>query len=144
VLLSAPLLLYRLGLGWVLGQRFLRITHKGRKTGRRHRTVVEVIKADPEAGVYYVASGWGATSQWFRNVTADPRVHITVGRRKFKAEAERLSIEDAERILREYRQRHSIAAKGLGRIFGTDDPHEIAQVVPVVAFRRVRSGKQNQ
>ena len=120
------------------------LTHRGRKTGRRHQAVIEVIKSDREAGVYYVASGWGEVSQWFRNTLADPRVRVTVGRRMLKAEADRLSVEDAERVLRDYRQKHSLAAKGLGRIFGTDDPHALAQAVPVVAFRRVRSGKQNR
>jgi len=139
ILLRAPILPYHIGLGWLLGQRFLMLTHTGRKTGTRRRTVVEVIHREPGAGVYYVASGWGETSQWFRNVLANPRVGITVGRRSFAARAERLSAERAEDVLREYKQRHRTAARALGRIFGSQDPHELAQAVPVLAFRRVKA-----
>lgn len=42
-LLHAPVWLYRARLGFLLGQRFLLITHVGRSSGRRYQTVVEVV-----------------------------------------------------------------------------------------------------
>ena len=56
-LLRAPIALYRLGLGGLLGQRFLCLTHAGRVSGRLRTTVIEVLSRDKEQGVYYVVSG---------------------------------------------------------------------------------------
>jgi hypothetical protein len=50
-LLRLPILLYRLHLGWLLGHRFLLLTHVGRKSGLQRRTVLEVVRillANPE------------------------------------------------------------------------------------------------
>ena len=38
-----PSRLYDWRLGWLLGHRFLRLTHVGRRSGRRYRTVLEVV-----------------------------------------------------------------------------------------------------
>jgi hypothetical protein len=43
LMLRLPIWLYRLRLGWLLGNRFLLLTHVGRKTGLPHQTVVEVV-----------------------------------------------------------------------------------------------------
>lgn len=37
-----PIWLYRLNLGWILGERFLLLTHTGRKSGLVRQTVIEV------------------------------------------------------------------------------------------------------
>lgn len=58
-LLKAPALLYDVGLGWVCGRRFLLLTHRGRRTGRIHRTVLEVVSYDAERGEATVVSAWG-------------------------------------------------------------------------------------
>jgi hypothetical protein len=42
-----PLLLYRQGWGWFLGDTFLLLTHAGRKTGKRYFTVAMVLIYDP-------------------------------------------------------------------------------------------------
>jgi hypothetical protein len=46
-LLRLPRLLYRVGLGWLLGHRLAEITHRGRTSGRIHHTVVEVLRFEP-------------------------------------------------------------------------------------------------
>lgn len=43
-LLRRPVHLYQLGLGWILASRFAEITHRGRKTRRIYRSVVEVVR----------------------------------------------------------------------------------------------------
>ncbi len=45
-LLKLPIGLYRVHLGSLLGDRFLMLTHIGRKTGRSHHTVIEVVLHD--------------------------------------------------------------------------------------------------
>lgn len=45
---KAPLVLYRLWLGWLLGERFVLLTHIGRRTGRT-RTLAGPRAPDPPA-----------------------------------------------------------------------------------------------
>jgi deazaflavin-dependent oxidoreductase (nitroreductase family) len=130
-----PVWLYRLRLGWMLGQRFLLLTHTGRKTGKARQTVLEVVHREPETSTYFVTSGWGETSHWYRNVLANPDVGVTVGRHTFKGKAERLPPEEAEAVLTEYAKRHRRSAETLWRAFGSQDPHQLAQVLPVLAVR---------
>ncbi len=47
-----PIVLYKIGLGPLLGERFLKLTHTGRKSGLERETVLEVVKHNREAGVY--------------------------------------------------------------------------------------------
>lgn len=78
----APIHLYRVGLGPLMGKRFLLLNHIGRKTGLPRQAVVEIARYDPEANVYYVASGFGKKSDWYRNLQAHPDVTIQVGNKK--------------------------------------------------------------
>ena len=57
-----PLLVYRLGLGGVLGKRFVCLTHTGRKSGQPRQTVLEVVRYAAESGACVVAAGFGEKS----------------------------------------------------------------------------------
>lgn len=59
-----PIWLFRLHLGWLLGGRFLLLTHKGRTSGKLHQTVLEVLQHDQIHDTYAVFSGWGEQSDW--------------------------------------------------------------------------------
>ncbi len=131
-----PVWLYRLRLGWLLDGRFLLLIHTGRKSGLARQTVLEVLYRDTRTSAYFVASGWGEESQWFRNIQRNPRVDVTVGRRRFTAFAQRVSSEEAEYVLGEYARRHRIAMRVFARLFGSDDVHALAQTVPIVALRQ--------
>src|SRR5581483_6476732 len=61
-----PIWLYRLGLGRLLGERFLMLTHIGRTSGRLRQTVVEVVRHDRLSDTYIIASGWGERADWYR------------------------------------------------------------------------------
>ncbi len=61
-----PLPLYRLGLGSLLGHRFMLLTHTGRRTGKVHRTVLAVLHFDPVTHEVKVMSAWGR-SDWVKN-----------------------------------------------------------------------------
>ena len=140
-LLGLPVCLYGVGLGWLLGGRFLLLEHTGRKTGATRRTVVEAVDRDRDSGTYYVVAGWGERSQWLRNVEAEPRIRVTVGRRTLAAIAERLSVDEGERVLAEYARQHRVVASAMFRIFGSDDVSRLARDLPVVALRR-RDGSE--
>ena len=78
--LHLPTWLYRLHLGWLLGQRFLMLLHTGRTTGRIHCTVVEVVSHEGSL-TFYVVSGWGRKADWYRNIHQQPEVQLRVGSR---------------------------------------------------------------
>ena len=113
--LRFPILLYQLGLGWLLDDRFLMMTHIGRKTGQPRRVVLEVVRHDRNENAYVIASGWGETSHWMRNLEKTPRVTVQVGLRKWPAIAKRLTSDKVERELTDYARRHPTSFRGLDR-----------------------------
>jgi deazaflavin-dependent oxidoreductase (nitroreductase family) len=133
----APIALYRAGLGFLLGKRFVMIEHRGRKTGETRRTILEVVVNDPDA--VYVASGWGEKAQWLRNIRADPSVVFHLGSRRYETTAVQLDRDEAERVMSAYVKAHPRATKALSRLM-LDDPGDtpeeqarrIADSVPLV------------
>ena len=80
-----PIALYRAGLADQLGRSMLLLTTRGRKTGLPRTTALNYLA---DGDVIYVLSGSGSGSDWLRNLQADPRVQVQVGRRRFAARAE--------------------------------------------------------
>lgn len=136
-----PVGLYRARLGFLLGRRFLMIEHRGRKSGRIRRTVLEVVARHPNA--LYVVAAWGDKAQWLRNVRANPEVRVHIGFYRFRTTARVVDEETGSRILAEYAARHPRAFRALaGRILDDagDTPQEtvgrMAAVLPVVELPR--------
>lgn len=119
-LVRAPILLYRCGLGGLLGRRVVLLTHVGRRTGRRRQVVLEVVGRGEAAGSYLVASGYGSRAQWYRNVLADPEVTFQVGRRPRDGRARPLQPAESGRHLAAYARRRPRAAAALMRLIGHD------------------------
>jgi deazaflavin-dependent oxidoreductase (nitroreductase family) len=118
-LLKAPAILYRVGLGWVYGRRFLLLTHRGRRTGRIHRTVLEVVSYDAERREATVVSAWGRGSDWYRNLCAAGAVEVQIGRLRIRAPAHRfLTASEKHALIDRYRRQHRWAARILARLFG--------------------------
>ena len=139
--LRLPIFLYRIKLGWLLGDRFLMLIHTGRKSGLPHETVIEVVKHDKETKTYYVVSGWGEKSDWYQNIRKTPQVIIHSGRRKFQTMAEFIPVEKAIEIVKAYGREHPVAFNELSGLFlgermkaGSDAPERIARKMPMVAF----------
>jgi deazaflavin-dependent oxidoreductase (nitroreductase family) len=78
----APWLVYRLGLGWLLGHRVVLLEHRGRTTGRPVRTLLHVVRWDPASRHVLVVAGSGPETDWYRNVLAHPLVRVTIGRER--------------------------------------------------------------
>lgn len=137
LLLRAPVWLYRLRLGWVLGRRFLLIQHTGRRSGKPRFAVVEVVRYDRRADAYVVASGWGRGADWYRNVSVTPEVRLTVGARRFDARAVLLPAAEAAREVCGYARAHPVAFAALARLlFGTSKIgcERVAEQAPLVVF----------
>lgn len=136
-----PIWFYRLGLGGLLGTRFLLLSHTGRKTGRVRQTVLEVVRYDRAATTFIVAAGFGSGSDWYRNIRANPRVTVQCGRRRWEMVANFLSPEQAGEELLDYARRHPVAMRELARFMGyrlDGSPagiRALGQVLAMVAFR---------
>jgi len=113
-----PVWLFHVHLGWLLGNRFLLLTHTGRKSGLPRQNVLEVIQYERASSTYYVFAGWGEKSDWVRNIMKTPEVAIAAGHRRFDACTERLSPDETEHVLLSYVRRHPTAARVLPRLMG--------------------------
>jgi deazaflavin-dependent oxidoreductase (nitroreductase family) len=139
--LRLPIDLYRWDLGWLLGERFMLIEHLGRKTGRWHSAVVEVVGHDPPSDTYFAASGWDLRSDWYRNILEHPQVRISTGRRRrLTALAHTLAAPEAGDRLVGYAHAHPLLMEELAEVMGypdhkTDaDIRAIAESLPLVGF----------
>ena len=141
MLFRLPIALYRWGVGWVLGRRFVMIQHVGRKSGLLRRVVVEVVRYDRASGSVVVAAAWGRKSDWYRNVLQTPEVTLTLGARRFQAAATVLDEASAADAVCDYARRHPLAFRELARLMlgrrpeGRDtDCRAVAHAVPCVRF----------
>jgi deazaflavin-dependent oxidoreductase (nitroreductase family) len=100
-----PILYYKLGLGWMLEKRFLLLTTTGRRSGKMRHTPLEFVY-DPQDDSYRISPGWGGNTDWYKNVRRDPNVTVQVGRRKFKAVAEKAPDEEAAKFMFSVSRRH--------------------------------------
>lgn len=82
---------YRLGFGPT--RVVLLLTTTGRKSGLPRVTPLQYEEID---GDYYIASARGRDADWFKNVAANPNVHVQVRDREFDATAE--PVTDPSRI----------------------------------------------
>lgn len=139
--LRLPIWLYRLRLGWLLGNRFLLLTHIGRKSGKPHQAVIEVVRHEKQTDTYYVVSGWGERSSWYQNIRNSPNVTIQVGGRKLQAQAEFIPLDQEIEIMESYAREHPAAFRELTSLFlgkrmksAQDGARTIAEKMPMVAF----------
>lgn len=151
-MLRAPALLYRWNLGWLLGGRFLLLTHVGRRSGKRHQTVLEVVARRPATDEYLVIAGLGRTAGWYRNVQAAPATEVAVGRRRFRPAHRTLDEEEAADVLADYERRNRFVAPVLRRVLswlvgwrydGSEDAgRRLVRELPMLAFRPADGGRR--
>ncbi|HET6596151.1 MAG TPA: nitroreductase family deazaflavin-dependent oxidoreductase [Anaerolineales bacterium] len=144
--LHLPTWLYRLHLGWLFGNRFLMLTHRGRKSGLPYQTVIEVVQYDNRTNTCYVVSGWGEKSDWYQNIRQSPHVTIYVGGRKLLATAEFIPLEKAAEILETYVHDHPVAFRELSGLFlgervkpDKDAARRLTAKMPMVAFHPMQA-----
>ncbi|MBN2083939.1 MAG: nitroreductase family deazaflavin-dependent oxidoreductase [Anaerolineales bacterium] len=136
-----PIWFYRLGLGGLLGTRFLLLTHTGRKSGLPRRTVLEVVRCDRESETFVVAAGFGPGSDWYRNIRENPRVTVECGGRKRDMTAAFLTPDQSGEELLDYNRRHPLAMRELAGFMGyrldgsKADVRALGRLLSMVAFR---------
>jgi deazaflavin-dependent oxidoreductase (nitroreductase family) len=98
--------LYSSGKGWIVGWMILLLSHTGRKSGHRYQTPLQYEKI---AGAYYVGAGRGQKADWYRNILANPLVHVQVSRQEFDCMAEPITDPNRVADFLEYRlKRHPL------------------------------------
>lgn len=125
-------LLWKLGLGnflniWpkVFG-RFLVITHYGRKTGNKYLTPVNYSIVN---GEIYCTSGFGAHSDWYKNLMHNPEIEVWLTEGWCRAQAEDVSNHpDRNHIMREVLIGSGFAAPMFGIHPLTIDDVSLAEV----------------
>jgi deazaflavin-dependent oxidoreductase (nitroreductase family) len=133
MVMRAPVGLYRVGLGGLLGRRFLLLEHTGRRSGLLRKTVLEVVEEGGD-GSPVIVSGFGERSDWCRNVAADGRVFFTRGRTRRPAAAIRIARDEAVEVFDRYRSNHPRAAGAIGKRIGvslTEDVEGAADRLPL-------------
>lgn len=138
---KVPTLIYRAGLGRLMGKRFLLLEHRGRKSGLERKVVLEVIHYESEPPSAAVLSGWGRRSQWFRNIKASPPIAVCIGKERWvKPEFAVLEPDEVVEVVEEYRRNHGFLMWTLDRFFGwpwkasADQKRELARDLTVIMF----------
>jgi deazaflavin-dependent oxidoreductase (nitroreductase family) len=120
-LFNAPVWLYRLKLGWLLGHHFMLLTHRGRTSGGLYQTLLEVVHHDPRTRESIACSGWGTRADWYRNIMANPPIAVETGGHRYESPTFRLlSPEENYPIVAEYVRRIRAIARPLAYRLGLD------------------------
>jgi deazaflavin-dependent oxidoreductase (nitroreductase family) len=145
---AAPNAVYERGLGRLLGHRFLQLTHTGRRTGKSHRVVLEVLRYDARTGEAVVICGFGPTSDWLRNLRAGGPASVSFGRGPRPATWRELDEDESVEVLAAYERRYGFARPLLRRVLGAlggfeyhgtdEDRRRVARALPLIAFRPAR------
>jgi deazaflavin-dependent oxidoreductase (nitroreductase family) len=117
------------------------LTHYGRKSGKPHHTVLEVVHFDPATHESAVLSAYGERADWYQNIQAHPAVMVETSRERYHPQQRVLNMEESYLALRIYERRYRRAFVAVMRFLGypydgTDQGlHALAQRVHIVAFR---------
>ncbi len=140
LLFRLPIWLFRLRLGWLMGDRMLLLHHTGRKSGLPRQAVLEVVRHDRATDTYVVVAAFGEETHWYQNVMASPDAIIQVGRRRLPVRAESLPAEERGTIIAEFARKHPFEARFVSligyRVDGTEaDWRALGERLIAVAFR---------
>ncbi|MFC0623311.1 nitroreductase family deazaflavin-dependent oxidoreductase [Kribbella deserti] len=120
-LARAPIALFKLGLGDLLGHRIVMLEHRGRRTGNLRYVVLEIAERRP--GALTVVSGYGGQAQWFKNIQVNSAVRVWNGEiRNTRAKATALSAEESRRFLLQYQRDHPAATAMLAKVLALPLP----------------------
>jgi deazaflavin-dependent oxidoreductase (nitroreductase family) len=103
-LFRLPLLLHRVGIRGierVVGIDWIVLETTGRRSGRPHTVVLDVVGRDDARDVWYVQPAYGRTAAWVRNVGANPGAWAEIGGRRLRVHVTDVTgTEGAEVVLR--------------------------------------------
>lgn len=100
----------------VLGIEWVVLTTRGRKTGRPHAVVLDVIGRNDAASIWYVSPSNGRRSAWVRNVLAHPAATLAVGRRDLAVRARDASGDEGAEVYLRFFREHPRYARLVARL----------------------------
>jgi deazaflavin-dependent oxidoreductase (nitroreductase family) len=127
-------------LGWMLGKRFMRLTHVGRRSGKVHQSVLAVLRFDEKTREIQAVCAWGA-SNWFRNIQVTPALEVETGFVRYAPVQRSLSSEEIATLFIEFRRQSPIFSRIVARIPGWninssyEEFLELARTLHGVAFQ---------
>jgi deazaflavin-dependent oxidoreductase (nitroreductase family) len=146
--LRVPVYLYRWGFVTCWGGGFCfwsTSADGGRRTGKRHETVLEVMEYRDDSAEAVVMSAFGRSASWLRNVEANLRAEVVIGSRRFIAQHRILEEDEAVTVVRSYEERNRligpIVRLVLSRFAGwryrssDSDRRRLVRQLPLIAFR---------
>ena len=145
-----PLLLHRAGIRGVeraLGIEWIVLTTTGRRSGRPHEVMLDVVGHDATTDTYYVQPAVGRRADWVRNVAANPAVTAEVGGRRFRAVVRDVTGPEGADVVLRFIRGHPRYARVIvwfvGYVERVDVPDDELRrelvATPVFAIRRVSS-----
>jgi deazaflavin-dependent oxidoreductase (nitroreductase family) len=142
-IVRTPVPVFRAGFGFVFGGRLMLLEHRGRVSGKRRYTVLEVAEHESPTSII-VPSGFGPRAQWLQNVQAEPRCGVSVGwRTRVSARATVLDAAESRVKLARYAAQHPVLWPRLERLMaeatGEDPP-----VIPLVRLEFAESARLTQ
>ena len=135
-----PIFLYRTGLGWLMGKRFMLLTHRGRRSGKVRRTILAILRFDSETKEIMAISAWSA-SDWYLNIQNSPALQVETGFTRYAPIQRTLSSHEIAMLFIDYRHKHPIFSRIVCQIPGWkwdssyEEFLELARTLQGVAFR---------
>jgi deazaflavin-dependent oxidoreductase (nitroreductase family) len=149
-LFRIPLLLHRAGvrgLERVLGIDWMVLTTTGRRSGRPHVVMLDVVGHHAAGDVYYVQPADGRRADWVRNVAASPLVTAEVGGRRFQARVDDVTGSEGAEVVLHFIRSHPLYARVIVRFVRyvervdvpDDELRRALATTPVFAIRALAS-----
>jgi deazaflavin-dependent oxidoreductase (nitroreductase family) len=148
--LRLPAHLYDIGAGRLLGHRFLLLTHRGRRSGQLHRTMLEIVRWEPDKREATVMAGFGPHANWRLNVLSGGAVEVRIANLLFEPSVRPLDKDEAMSAVEDYERRNRIARPLVRAVLsrlagfrydgtpGTRD--RLVEVLPLLAFSPKSAG----
>lgn len=140
--LRSPSYLYRAHLGFVFGNRFVMIEHRGRTSGALYRTPLEVAGRYPERNEWIVTAGSGPSSDWYRNLRANGADAVWIRSTRYPKPTVRfLDAPEAADVMKIYESKYPRTAERLRRAMdvsydGTDEGRvDMMKQIPMVSLQ---------
>ena len=118
IMFRLPIWLYRLGLGGLLGKRFVLVNHIGRKSGKPRQAVLEVVDYDKDSQRIVIAAAFGEKTAWYQNLLQQPETTIQLGWQKMDVIAEQLTSKQSGDFMLSYAKAHPPEARVLAKFMG--------------------------
>ncbi len=133
-LYNLPVILFRLGLGWLFCGTCLVVTHRGRRTGRVRRTPLAVVRYDRDRDEATALSVWGERAHWYRNLVDAGALEVWFGRRRYAPAQRVLTSDEVEEVVLAYNRQWPVGSRLFAWLLGWPSPADVA------ANRRLAAG----